>query len=157
MDKLTMRQRESVEESTKKDILELNYIGTDDWGCPVYKDQYEKLWKDIELGDRETPSLCSVTGNDFEGEPNCPIQKEFVIVTPFVKNNKRFEYSMLHRFMSDCDYYLNNGNRSSNVLWAKDEKEHIKNMKDLYNSFEEKEKPEWLTWEQILDYERRMI
>lgn len=64
---------------------------------------------------------------------------------------------MLDRFRSDCEYYLNHGNRSSKVLWSQDEKQHIENMKDLYNSFGENDKPEWLTWEQILDYERRML
>lgn len=143
--------------SDDKEVLELNYIGTDDWDRPVYKDQYEKLWKDIELGDRETPSLYTSTGNDFDGEPDCPINKEFVILTKYIKNNKRFEYMMLSRLKSDCDYYLGYGNRSNNALWAKDEKEQIEEMKKLYNSFEEHEKPEWLTWEQILDYEKRML
>ncbi len=30
-------------------------------------------------------------------------------------------------------------------------------MKELYNSFPDNEKPEWLTYEQILQYERLMI
>ncbi|WP_072526581.1 LPD11 domain-containing protein, partial [Mycobacterium tuberculosis] len=61
------------------------------------------------------------------------------------------------RWRQDCDYYLGNGGRSSNVLWSKDEKQHIQNMKDLHNTFDEKDKPEWLTWEQILEYEIKMV
>ena len=30
-------------------------------------------------------------------------------------------------------------------------------MKKLYNSFPDDQKPEWLTYEQILDYEKAMI
>lgn len=74
-----------------------------------------------------------------------------------LKADDRFRYMMLDRFRQDCEYYLNNGGRSSNVLWSKDEKQHIQNMKDLHNSFDKKDKPEWLTWEQILEYEARMI
>lgn len=38
-----------------------------------------------------------------------------------------------------------------------DEQKHIDKMKELYDSFPEGEKPEWLTYEQILDYEKSMI
>jgi hypothetical protein len=75
-----------------------------------------------------------------------------------LKGDKTFRYMMLSRFQSDCKYYLGNGNRNAeHALWAHDEKEHIQNMKDLYNTFEESEKPEWLTWEEILEYEKQMI
>lgn len=34
--------------------------------------------------------------------------------------------------------------------------EHISKMKSLWNGFPPDQKPEWLTWEQILDYEKAM-
>ncbi|WP_342436740.1 LPD11 domain-containing protein [Paenibacillus sp. FSL L8-0436] len=74
-----------------------------------------------------------------------------------LKSDKKFRYMMLDRLRGDCDYYLNYGNRNSDALWSNDEKEHIENMKKLHNSFDGNDKPEWLTWEQILDYERRML
>jgi hypothetical protein len=74
-----------------------------------------------------------------------------------LKGDDKFRYMMLGRLKSDCDYYLGYGNRSSNRLWALEENEHIETMKALHNSFDENEKPEWLTWEQILDYERQMV
>jgi hypothetical protein len=39
----------------------------------------------------------------------------------------------------------------------KTEQEHIDAMKKLYNSFPADQKPEWLTWEQILEYEKEMV
>lgn len=144
-------------ELENKEILELNYIGTDDWGRPVYKDQHEKLWKDIDLGDSEAPSLCSVSGNSFDGEPDCSIKKEFVIVTPYVKNNKRFEYMMLDRLRGDCETHLDIENKYRRRLMEDEIKSTIETMKTLWNGFEDDEKPEWLTWEQILEYEKRMI
>lgn len=74
-----------------------------------------------------------------------------------LKSDDRFRYMMLGRFQSDCEYYLGFGHRNAeHALWAKDEKQHIQNMKDLHNSFPENGKPVWLTWEQILEYERQM-
>ncbi|WP_256719739.1 LPD11 domain-containing protein [Paenibacillus glucanolyticus] len=74
-----------------------------------------------------------------------------------LKSDARFRYMMLYRFRDDCEYYLNYGNRNSNVLWSLDESKHIENMKALHNSFGENDKPEWLTWEQILEYEKQML
>ena len=72
------------------------------------------------------------------------------------KHEPRFRYMMLDRLRQDCDYYLNYADRSANVLWSKDEKSQIANMKAIWNTFPEKDTPEWLTWEQILEYEKRM-
>ena len=68
-----------------------------------------------------------------------------------------YKYMLLDRMKMDCDYYLRNGNRLKKYLWAEDEKEHIENMKAVWNSFPANRKPEWLTMGQIEDYERQMI
>jgi len=144
---------------SEKEVLKLDYIGTDDWARPVYKDQHEKLWKDIELGNMEIPSLCSVVGNDFDGEPNSPIKKEFSIEKPYVKNRNRFEYMMLGRLQQDCKTHLNRVNNITPYAYKLSEEqqiETIEEMKRLYNSLADDKKPEWLTWEQILEYEKNM-
>lgn len=66
-------------------------------------------------------------------------------------------YMLLGRLKSDCEYYLGYGNRCKNRLYYRDEQEHINKMKELYNHFADDEKPEWLTWEQILHYEELML
>lgn len=71
-------------------------------------------------------------------------------------NNLRFNYMMLDRLRQDCNYYLGYADRNKNVLWAKDEIEQIKEMKRIYNIFPENKKPEWLTLEDILNYETKM-
>ncbi|HHX67272.1 MAG TPA: hypothetical protein GX708_04340 [Gallicola sp.] len=70
------------------------------------------------------------------------------------KKNKKYNYMMLDRLRTDCEYYLGNGNRQKKYLWAGNEEEQIKEMKRLYNSFTDDEKPEWLKWNKILEYER---
>ena len=41
--------------------LIMKHIGMDDFSCPVYQDQFGRLWKDIDLGEQDTPCLYSVT------------------------------------------------------------------------------------------------
>jgi hypothetical protein len=74
-----------------------------------------------------------------------------------LKADQTFRYQLLSRLQSDCNYYLGNGNRSKRVLWAGDETEQIITMKQLWNSFSHDDKPEWLTWDEILNYENKMI
>ena len=70
--------------------------------------------------------------------------------------DNKFIYMMLGRLKSDCDYYLGNGNRSERNLWAKSVDEQIKEMKRIWNSLPKNEKPEWLSMEDIEDYESKM-
>lgn len=74
----------------------------------------------------------------------------------WTKYEPKFRYMMLSRMKSDCDYYLEYGNRNAMQLWACDEKKQIENMKALWNSFPEEDKPEWLTWDELLEYEKEM-
>ena len=74
-----------------------------------------------------------------------------------INHGETFRYQLLGRMKSDCDYYLGCGDRSKKYLWADDESEQIEYMKAIYNSFPEEKKPEWLTWAQILAYEKAMI
>ena len=69
--------------------------------------------------------------------------------------DNRFNYMMLDRLKSDCEYYLVNGGRNAKQsLWAQDEQKQIDKMRELYDSL--KIKPEWLTKEQINEYAARM-
>lgn len=73
-----------------------------------------------------------------------------------LRGEDTFRYQLLSRLKSDCDYYLGYGNRNPNCLWGETEVEQIKAMKALWKSFVYEDKPEWLTWEEILEYERQM-
>jgi hypothetical protein len=64
------------------------------------------------------------------------------------------EYRLLSRMAMDCNYFLGAGNRHEKFLWAGNVKDHIKTMKDIWNSL--KVKPEWLTMEQIEAWEKEM-
>lgn len=70
-------------------------------------------------------------------------------------SDAKFNYMMLSRLESDCKYFLGYGGRSERVLWAGSVEEQISEMKNLWNELEVK--PEWLTMEQINDYEAKML
>lgn len=138
-----------------KAVLKLNYVGTDFWSRPVYKDQHGKLWKDVELGKYEHPSLCSSTNNEFEGEPDYPIKADFIILEPYKESPQKFDYMMLSKLQVDCDTHLNTANAYRRRISDDDKQYVIDEMKDLWNGL--LEKPEWLTWDQILAYEKRIL
>lgn len=71
------------------------------------------------------------------------------------EDQDKFNYMMLSRLKSDCDYYLGNGNRNPKHLWAGDEAKQIAKMREFYDKVPEE--PEWLTKEDIDDYEDKMI
>lgn len=64
------------------------------------------------------------------------------------------KYYLLDRMRIDCEYFLGFGARNEEYLWAESAKEQIESMLYLYDSI--KQKPEWLTREQILDYKKLM-
>lgn len=66
-------------------------------------------------------------------------------------------YMMLSRLKSDCDYVLGNGGKGAvRYLRNGNISDHISEMKEYWNSFEENEKPEWLSLDEIEDYDRKM-
>lgn len=68
-----------------------------------------------------------------------------------------YKYMLLDRLKQDCEYFLGNGNgNAEHSLWAKDIDKQIEKMKEIYNSFSEEEKPDWITLEDINYYEKRM-
>ena len=136
--------------------LVMKYIGRDDFSHPVYKDQEGNIWKDLNMC-RGKPELYSVTGNDPDGEPLYPIQAESLFdPAPYQENPYEFEYMLLDRMRMNCDYYLGYGRKAASILGG-DPQGHIKEMKELWEKFPEDGKPQWLTWEDILDYEKKIL
>lgn len=143
-------------------IRTMEYLGEDDWGNLVYKCiETETFYKGETIADEQTPRQLYSCGNEFDGEMCYPIKSDLEIhYKPTEKRptkEQRFSYMMLSRLKMDCDYYLGNGNRYNKRLWAGDEQKQIDEMKKLYNSFPEGEKPNWLTYDKILKYEELMV
>lgn len=69
-------------------------------------------------------------------------------------NDAKFRYQMLDRMQQDCNYFLDY--RDPKFLWAGDVNDQIRLMRDLYNSFSDDEKPEWINMDDIDELERAM-
>lgn len=76
------------------------------------------------------------------------------VLTDYARDDN-FLYMLLSRLQMDCNYYVGCGGRVSKYLWAGDEKLHINEMKEIHNYLNPK--PEWLTMEQIDEFEKQMV
>lgn len=86
---------------------------------------------------------------DFDVKPS---KKSESVELP--SKDTKFNYMMLSRLQMDCEYFLGNGHGCENHLWAGNVQEQIAKMKKLYNALEEK--PEWISMEDIENYEQQM-
>ena len=113
--------------------------------------EFKQRLKDLQLLDDDESNLQSA----IQSYRNHYIQ-EFESYTKKEENNTNLEYNymLLDRLRSDCEYFLGNGNRNEKHLWAGSVDAQINEMKKIWNSL--KEKPEWLTMEDINDYEKLM-
>lgn len=118
---------------------------------PEQQKEFKQRLKDLDLLDDDESNLQSA----IQSYRNHYIQ-EFESYTKKEENNTNLEYNymLLDRLRSDCEYFLGNGNRNEKHLWAGSVDAQIKEMKKIWNSL--KEKPEWLTMEDINNYEKLM-
>lgn len=70
------------------------------------------------------------------------------------RKDEEFKTNLIARMKTDCDYYLGNGNRCAKHLWALDEKTHIAYMRYIWGVL--KEKPRWLSMQDIANYYNKM-
>lgn len=82
--------------------------------------------------------------------------KESIDTSEYTHKDSKFKYMLLDRLKQDCEYFLGNGNGAEKHLWAGNIDDQIKLMKDLYNSFSDNQKPEWISIEDIENYEEEM-
>lgn len=144
-------------------VLRLNFVGVDDWGRRVFLSQRGNslYFKDLNVLDMGKPEYC--TASSFWGEPDIPlsmhhIYKDYTVETYNVpeENPFKFEYMLLDRYRMDVLYFLGNGNRNERQLYQENIDEHILKMKELYHIFPLDRKPEWLSLEDIEQFERQM-
>ena len=81
---------------------------------------------------------------------------ESIDTSEYTHKDSKFKYMLLDRLKQDCEYFLGNGNGAEKHLWAGNIDDQIKLMKDLYDSFSDNQKPEWISIEDIDNYEKQM-
>ena len=143
----------------KKDnnIRTMELVAVDFFDCPVYRCiETGRLWKDLSFGGAE-PQLHSC--GDLDGDPGWPIRPDLEVKfkTKYEEDPFEFNYMMLSRLESDCNYYLGCGNRCEKHLYHGNVSKQIQAMLVLWESFPQDKKPEWLTREDIMAFEKAMI
>ena len=128
----------------------------------LYRDEKGRYYVDQCMSPvPDTPSVVYRLSPPMEpdGEPDFPVTCKIEVLNPFTEKEKRErwfrqDYMMLSRMQTDCNYYKSKEhfNRAHASTWE----QHIEEMKKLWKKFPEDLKPEWCTWEQILEYEKSM-
>lgn len=128
---------------------------------PCYKAENGKIFFDLNDGKNGlnlyTGAYLQEGCGEICGEPDTQVAGIIECDEPFVRNPREHDYMMLGRYKSDCEYFLGYGNGYEGRLYYKEVNKHCDEMKKLYESFADDEKPEWLTLEQIEEYRRKML
>lgn len=153
-----------------KKAVELIYIGRGRFDeIPVYRDQYNKYWADLNYQDKDKPQLRNfILGMDDYDDwqhrltqrklindyyPNRPIK----IISDFERDeNIAFNYQLLSRYQSDVLYFIGYGDGNLNRLIDDSIDNHITKMKQMYDEFNDDKKPEWISHEIIDIYKKYM-
>lgn len=124
------------------EVWEDNYLTT------TSKDKY--TWDEIcDIYEKESAENAVILRSDKQASP------ELKDIDNLNERDYTFEYRLLERLRSDCEYFLGEGMRAEKHLWAGNVTAQIDKMWELYN--EVTEKPEWFTKEQIESYQERMM
>lgn len=127
---------------------------------PCYEDKNGKIYFDLNDGRNGLNLHTGAYKDEYEeilGEPNRRVTEAVECDEPFVRHPREFDYMMLSRYKSDCDYFLGYGNGYEGHLYYKEVNKHCDEMKKLHDSFPDEDKPEWLTAEQIEQYRTDML
>lgn len=128
-------------------------------GTTVYnKGKKIKTFEDEEDAESFANALSMMENNETNKVVEQKTNKLFTSINEFkqhlLSEGKEFEYMLLSRLKMDCKYFLGNGNGNERNLWADNVNDHIEKMKELYNSVDPK--PEWISMEDIEDFEIKM-
>lgn len=144
----------SIKNTTEQEQNEIkNMLVMLDFNSADIKDYLRHLSKALIPSRKMVEKLESIYGESIDLEMENKEQEEYKIVKR--ENTREFGYMMLDRLRTDCEYFLRNGYVKN--LYYKDVDKHIEEMKKIYNSFSEGEKPEWLSMEEIENYKIQMM
>jgi len=152
----------------------VQFFKVDDWGRPVFQSldnkkvffgSCEKLfgYSESENEILKTVSVDDLVyfGTSFNCEPMGTEAGDLEIVrktpvedTVTLTDNDKFNYMLLGRMKSDCEYFLGYGERYLGRPEGGSVEAHIKEMRELYAKLPVP--PEWLTPEELNKYEKDM-
>lgn len=141
--------------------LTLTMVAKNAMSGNLYKDNkgryYSDLFMEPENGKEGTVYRLSPS-KEIDGEPDCPITAIITLTNPPSEKEKRerkfrHDYMMLDRMRTDFEYY-NSASSYNNAHWTPIA-DAIADMKERWQKLPDDLKPIWLTWDQILNYEKK--
>lgn len=128
---------------------------------PCYVDENGRVYFDINDGkgflNLYTGAYRYPEDDNIYGEPYSYVEGEIKCDHPFTRCTREYDYQMLSRLKSDCDYFLGCGNGCEDSLYYKNIESQCEAMTKLLESFDDKQKPSWITIEQVEKYRKIMI
>lgn len=128
---------------------------------PCYEDENGKIYFDLNDGRNRlnlyTGAYWDLEDGEICGEPYDKVTEPIECDEPFKRHPREFDYMMLGRYKSDCNYFLGCRNGYEGHLYFKEINKHCDEMRKLYESFSDNDKPEWITAEQIEQYREDML
>lgn len=73
-----------------------------------------------------------------------------------LNHGEEIRHVYLDKFARDCEHFLGKGNHDETLLWGGNVAEHLKMVRNLWNSLPEDVRPYWLTLEKIERFESLM-
>lgn len=141
--------------------MKLKYVGFGGYGeYPCYEDENKKVYFDINNGKGGLNIYSGAYKDEFGdicGEPCSKVNEDIECDEPFTRHEREIDYMMLDRLRTDCNYFLGNGNGYDGHLYYKDVNKHCDEMLKLYNSFNDEDKPQWISDKQIEQYRKDML
>ena len=127
----------------------ITYDITDDWGETRYDQEMEFTGNQSELRKRlRDLKVMGAFNIEVDTEP-CFFES--------MNEDTDYDRQLLGRLISDCKYFLGNGNGAEKHLWAGSVKDQIAKMRELYNSFPKGKKPDGITLADIDAFEEEML
>lgn len=154
--------------------LELTRVGEHRMEGGLYKDKDGKYYVDCfhEPKDDGVSTVYILSpSKEPDGEPNYAIHCHIKILNPLTEIEKKqkrfqFEYMILSRLNDDAQAYFGHGNEDEDKwdcryhnehnIWGRNITDLVAEMKKFWQRIPSDIKPEWCTWEQILEYERKI-
>lgn len=143
------------------ETLTLTRVGEHRMEGGLYKDEkgryYVDCHQEVENG-KESVVYRLSPSNEPDGEPCDEVTAVIRLTNPPTEREQRekafrMDYMMLDRHRADCEYY-DTAEHYNSAHWQTID-ETIASMKERWQRIPDDLKPEWLSWEKILEYEKK--
>ena len=144
-------------------MLKVTYVGKGGIGMdsPCYKDQNGKYYFDVNEGNGTLNlydgAYINEETKEIYGEPNRHIETEIVCDEPYQTPRYMLQYTMLSKLSIESKHYIDGLILKESDLYGGSIKACCEAMYKFYDQISEKDKPNWISKEQIHEYHSQML